>query len=156
VQHHLGLVTYFRPALAFSQLEAEATLLRSFPVLDSGQVVFARENANVLLFYLFHALPLVCLAFALRRVLAQRERWGGESNAVIAISLMTVVMNIGFLRSPLPARVPDAVVPAVVLLSWSGMDGDDTRAHASVAWPSQRAPSAVAFAVGSAADLSGT
>jgi len=157
VQYHLGLAAYFRPALAFSRLEAEATLLRTLPQLDTGQTLFAPQNAVVLLFYLFHALPVVCLAVALGRARARRERWDGESFAVIAIAVMAITMNLGFLRSPLPARVPDAVAPAVVLLSWlvawTGTAGARARgvrmAFAAAAF------GVVGVAVGSAADLSG-
>jgi hypothetical protein len=70
VQYHLGLAAYFRPALAFSRLEAEATLLRTLPRLDDGQTLFTPQNAVVLLFYPFHALPVVCLAVALSRARA--------------------------------------------------------------------------------------
>lgn len=157
VQYHLGFADYVRPALAFSQSEAEATLLRAFPRLDLAQALFARENAAVLLFYLFHALPMVCLVAALRRAFGRRERWNGESGAVIAIAVMTIAMNMGFLRGPLPARVPDAVVPAVVLLAWL------------LAWTGPAIPRArrarmalaaagfavVGMAVGSMADLGG-
>lgn len=157
VQYHLGLTAYFRPALAFSRSEAEATLLRTLPQLDAGQALLARENAGVLLFYLFHAVPVVCIAVAVRRAVARRQRWTGEAGAVIAVAVMALAMNLGFLRSPLLARVPDAVVPAVVLLSWllawTGTRGTRPRARrvglAAVTF------GVVAWAVGSAADVSG-
>jgi hypothetical protein len=118
VQHYLGLAEYFRTALYFSRSEAEATLLRGLPELDPGGSFVSRENSSVLLFYLFHALPLVAVATALRRVWTGRETWPRESGAVIAIALMATVANFGFLRMPLVARVPDAVAPASVLLAW--------------------------------------
>jgi hypothetical protein len=118
VQYEVGFADYLRPALAFSRAEADATLMRSLPVLDTTVPLLGRDNSGVLLFYLFHALPLVCAVLAGVRWRRGSERWEGESAAIIAIALMAVPMNLGFMRTPLLARVPDAIVPAFVLLAW--------------------------------------
>jgi hypothetical protein len=117
VATYVGFVRYITPALRFSRMEAEGTLLRELPRLDPASSPFAHDNAAVCLFYLFQALPLLCLPWALVRARG-RERWPGESAAVIGLSVMAIVVNLGFLRSPLLARVPDAVVPASLLLAW--------------------------------------
>jgi hypothetical protein len=75
-------------------------------------------NLEVWLFYLLYAMPVACLVFAWSRARHGRERWTGESAAVAAVSVMAIVMNLGFLRSPLAARLPDAVAPGVLLGSW--------------------------------------
>ncbi len=157
VQYHLGLANYLRPALVFSRDEAEATVLRTLPQLELGQPLFASQNAGVLLFYLFHALPVVCLAVAVQRARARRERWNGESGAVIAIAVMAIIMNMGFLRSPLLARVPDAVVPAVVLLSWllAWTETASARIRRVRMGLAAAMLGAVAAAVSSSADLGG-
>jgi hypothetical protein len=119
VQYQMGLVAYITPALEFSRAEAEGTVLRSLPWIDlSGGPVAAQINWEVWLFYLFYALPAVSLAIAWWRARRGLERWNGESAGVVAIALMAIVMNLGFIRTPLTARLPDAGAPAAMLGAW--------------------------------------
>jgi hypothetical protein len=119
VQYQIGLIDYFKPALEFSRAEAEGTVLRSLPRLDlSGGAVAAQVNWEVWLFYLFYAIPATSLWLAWRRVHEGREQWASESAGVAAIALMTIAMNMGFIRTPLAARLPDASVPAAILGAW--------------------------------------
>jgi hypothetical protein len=113
-----GLAEYFRSALAFSILEAESTALSRLPPLLLSGDIATRANAVSWLFYVFHALPVVCLVVALRRRRRGLDAWPGESNAVIALAVMAIPLNVGFLRETLPARVPDAFVPAGLLGAW--------------------------------------
>ena len=119
VQYEVGLIDYFKPALEFSRAEAEGTVLRRLPrlVLSRGAVA-EQVNLEVWLFYLFYAMPLASLWFAWRRARDGREQWTGESAGIAAIALMTIVMNMGFIRTPLAARLPDASVPAAILGAW--------------------------------------
>ena len=75
-------------------------------------------NAEAWLVYLFRALPVLCALAAFRRLRSRRERWAGESAAVIAISLLAVLVNAGFIRDALKVRLPDAIVPAALLGAW--------------------------------------
>jgi len=119
VQYQVGLIEYFKPALEFSRAEAEGTVLRSLPKLDfSGGAIAAQVNWEVWLFYLFYAMPLVSLWLAWRRARGGREQWAGESAGIAAIAVMTVAMNVGFIRTPLTARLPDATAPAAILGAW--------------------------------------
>ena len=119
VQYQVGLIDYFRPALEFSRNEAEGTVLRSLPRLDfSGTPVAAQVNWEAWLFYLFYAMPLVSLSLAWPRARGGREQWPGESAAIAAIAVMAVAMNVGFIRTPLSARLPDAGAPAAILGAW--------------------------------------
>jgi hypothetical protein len=119
VQYEVGLIDYFKPALEFSRAEAEGTVLRKLPrlVLSRGAVA-EQVNLEVWLFYLFYAMPLASLWLAWRRARDGRQQWSGESAGVAAIALMTIVMNMGFIRTPLAARLPDASVPAAILGAW--------------------------------------
>lgn len=128
VQYHVGLVDYFKPALEFSRAEAEGTLLRSLPWFDRSAGLAARESAEVWLFYLFYAVPLASLWQAWLRARDGRERTAGESAAVAAIALMAVAMNVGFIRTPLSARLPDAAAPAAILGAWLLGTAFDVRA----------------------------
>ena len=119
VQYHVGLLDYFGPALEFSRAEAEATVIRSFQMFDFGGGARATQiNLEVWLFYLFHAMPFVSLGIALSRARRGRDRWVGESAGVAAIAVMAIVMNFGFIRTPLVARLPDAGAPAAMLGAW--------------------------------------
>jgi len=119
VQYQVGLIEYLKPALEFSRAEAEGTVLRSLPKLDfSGGAVAAQVNWEAWLFYLFYAMPLVSLWLAWRRARGGREQWAGESAGIAAIAVLTVAMNVGFIRTPLAARLPDAAAPAAILGAW--------------------------------------
>ena len=119
VQYHVGLIEYFKPALEFSRAEAEGTVLRSLPWLDrSGSPVATQVNWEAWLFYLFHSMPVVALWLAWLRARGGRERWAGESAGIAAIAVTAIVMNLGFIRTPLSARLPDAGVPAALLGAW--------------------------------------
>ena len=119
VQYHVGFAAYLTPALEFSRAEAEGTVLRSLPWLDlSGNPVATQINLEVWLFYLFYAIPLVSLLLAWWRGRRGDERWVGESAGVAAMAVMAIVMNLGFIRTPLMARLPDAIVPAAMLGAW--------------------------------------
>jgi hypothetical protein len=119
VHYHVGLVEYLKPGLEFSRAEAEATVIRSLPWLDrSGGPVATQINWEVWLFYLFHAMPVIALGIAWWRARRGNERWVGESAGVAAIAVMAIVMNLGFIRTPLMARLPDAGAPAAMLGAW--------------------------------------
>ncbi len=119
VQYHVGLIAYLKPGLEFSRAEAEATVLRSLPWLDlSGSPVATQINWEVWLFYMFYAIPAISLVIAWSRAQRGHERWTGESAGVAAIAVMAVVMNLGFIRTPLMARLPDAGAPAAMLAAW--------------------------------------
>jgi hypothetical protein len=113
-----GLLEYFRSALDFSRIEAGSTMLSAWPAIDRSAGASPRDNGIVVLFYLFHLLPLVCLAVAVMRARLRLERWRGETAAVIGLAVIAIPVNIGFLRDSLPGRWPDAVVPAALLAAW--------------------------------------
>jgi hypothetical protein len=119
VQYNAGLVEYLKPALEFSRAEAEGTVLRALPWIDlSGGPVAAQVNWEIWLFYLFHAMPVLSLWLVWLRARGGCERWAGESAGVAAIAAMAIAMNIGFIRTPLSARLPDAGAPAAILGAW--------------------------------------
>jgi hypothetical protein len=116
VQYQAGFIDYFTPALEFSRAEAEGTMLRSLPWIDrTGGPVATQANWEGWLFYLFYAIPLGSLWLAWSRARSGRERWAGESAGIAAVAVMAIAMNVGFLRTPLAARLPDAGAPAAIL-----------------------------------------
>jgi hypothetical protein len=113
-----GLGPYFQSAVAFSRVEAHATVLRELPRLEWNAGLSTADNAFTVLYYVFHVLPVGCLGMAVWRRVRHQEAWPGETSAVMAISLMAIPLNLSFLRNLLSARVPDAFVPAGLLGAW--------------------------------------
>jgi hypothetical protein len=68
------------------------------------------------LLYLFHLLPVAVIA-----VCARDWRQGGRdwsTRFLLSVAVLAVAENVGLMRDLLKARVPDAIVPAVVLGAW--------------------------------------
>lgn len=76
------------------------------------------ENAYAWLFYVFHLLPVLCVAAAWRRARAFGTQQPWESRSVGALAVLAIVVNFGLLRGNLSVWLPDAVVPAAVLGAW--------------------------------------
>ena len=67
------------------------------------------------LFYLFHAMTVVAGVMAVFDVV--RRKWS-EVGVVLPLVCLAVLTNVGLLRDPLEARLPDAIVPVVLLGAW--------------------------------------
>ncbi len=94
-------------------------LARASPArLEAGPGLHGRDNAYVWLFYLFRLLPALCLVLLWRRHARGLERWPGETRALAALCVMAVLVDFGLLRGNLPVWLPDAIVPAALLLAW--------------------------------------
>ena len=105
VQRHEGLLNYASAAIEFSRREADRTQLHLTAIQGT------REGW---LFYGLHALALTAIACA------WFEHRRGSRDALLAVPLVVsaVLVNINFLRDPLEARLPDVIVPAVLLGAW--------------------------------------
>ena len=66
------------------------------------------------LLYLFHALPFAVLSVCL----VDRRRGDWRDVFGVSVSVVAIAENFGLMRDLLEARVPDAVVPAMVLVGW--------------------------------------
>jgi hypothetical protein len=106
VQTYEGLIGFLRASLEYSRREADRTSLH---LASLGWGHDAR------LFHLFYFLP-----FAVLACVGLDWLLGRRTDAVIAIPLaaLAIVVNVGFLRDPLPVRIADAVVPAALLGAW--------------------------------------
>jgi len=98
---------------AWREFLASVSPLRLAPALHS------RTNADAWLFWLYWALPLGCGIVAARRLFLEHDRWPGESAVVVALAVLAIVVNAGFLRDILRTRLPDAVVPVALLAAWA-------------------------------------
>jgi hypothetical protein len=106
----VGLGRVERPL--WREVLAYLSPLRLAPALHSLQ------NAQTWLFWLFWTLPVVALILAGWHGIRGRERWPGELAAIAGLSAMTLLVNSGFLRDPLSARLADAIVPPALVGAW--------------------------------------
>ncbi|NOT24872.1 MAG: hypothetical protein HOP16_02110 [Acidobacteria bacterium] len=112
-----GLLAYFEAGLDYSRGEAAATALTSLPGFQGGGMT--TMNANAWLFWLFWSLPVLAGVIVWRRARGHREQWVGELPTVVALVIMSVLVNGSFIRQALEVRIPDAVVPAVLLAAYA-------------------------------------
>jgi len=103
-----GLFAYLEAGLDYSRAEANATRLDAWPL--AGPAAW--------LFWLYWSVALAASLVSAGRLLKGRERWAGETAAVIALIVIAVLVNGSFLRESLDVRVSDAVVPAALLGAW--------------------------------------
>jgi hypothetical protein len=105
IEAHMGLWLYIRTGIEFSRAEA-ARQGHVWPGL------FGENRLQAALLYECYLIPLVALvvvSFDRRReVIAQ----------IVPIALVALMVNFGFIREPLGTRLPDAIVPLVVLGAW--------------------------------------
>lgn len=94
------------------EIVASLSPLRLAPALHSS------DNADAWLFWVFWGLPVVCGVAWVWRAVRGVERWPGELAVIAALCLTAAMVNAGFLRDTLRARLADAVVPAALLGAW--------------------------------------
>ena len=101
VQSSEGVVSFLRQAAAYSAREADRTQLRG----SLGWEHAAR------LYYLSYLLPIaVLMVVAIDRRL---RRPSSEVAIAVPLAALALVINVGFLREPLPIRIADIVVPTL-------------------------------------------
>jgi hypothetical protein len=74
------------------------------------------SNAEPWLFFLFHLLPVIAAL-----VLWVRWRAGAgpaERAMIVPLIVVAVLANVGLIRDTVSARLPDAVVPAALIIGW--------------------------------------
>ncbi len=110
VQVHGGLASYLRAGLDFSRREA-ARQWHIWPAVLGDPEPFVSA-----LVYEFHAIPFVALAvlLAFRRDVRVRA----FAAQVVPVAMVAMMANYNFIRDPLNTRLPDAIVPALVLGAW--------------------------------------
>lgn len=102
-----GLWNYF--ATALQQNSTEPGYVWPNPLVMS-------EAWESQLLYLFHAVPLVALAIGVMMWRRGRADW--SVRCVTCIAVVGIAENFGLIRHTLYVRMPDAIVPVVVLGSW--------------------------------------
>jgi len=121
VQLYGGIASYVSAGIDFSQREA-ARQWHVWPAVFGD----ADPLASALV-YEFYAIPLVALLVlvAFRR----DSRWWRFAAQVVPVAAVALMANYNFIRDPLVTRLPDAIVPAVVLVAWLLMRGLEARRY---------------------------
>ena len=105
IEIYMGIGLYMRTGIEFSRAEAA----RQGHVWPS---LFGENRMQVALLYEFYLIPLIALAVV---------AWGRQREAIaqiVPIAVVGLMVNYGFIREPLGTRLPDAIVPLVVLGAW--------------------------------------
>jgi hypothetical protein len=126
VQRSAGLREYLEAGIRFSRAEA-ARQWHVWPAVIGDEFPFF--SAFV---YELHVLPAVALGVCL--ILRRHERAREFVAVVVPVSVVAVLVNYNFIRDPLVTRLADAIVPAVVLLTWLVQRAWQARRARGLAW----------------------
>jgi hypothetical protein len=133
IQWNGGLGGYFRQASAWAERDRVRAPV-AWPGLfdnpdgvsdaarDGGAVTRAmatiRDNRVAWIYYIELALPLLALALLAMSPDGFRPTWPRARAKLVMVAALAIVLDAGFLRSPLEARLADPSVPIVIILAW--------------------------------------
>jgi hypothetical protein len=109
IEAYMGIGLYIRTGIEFSRAEAA----RQGHVWPS---LFGENRLQAALLYECYVVPLIALAVVLVR--QRPERQHEEIAQIVPMAVVALMVNFGFIREPLGTRLPDAIVPLVVLGTW--------------------------------------
>ncbi|HEY7185828.1 MAG TPA: hypothetical protein VH436_04730, partial [Vicinamibacterales bacterium] len=128
-----GLGVYFRQASAWAERDRDRAPVVWPGLFDNpdgvseaartgGPVTRAiasiRDNRVAWMYYIEIALPLLALAVLALSRDAFRPDWPRARAKLVVVAVLAAVLDAGFLRSPLEARLADPSVPLVIILAW--------------------------------------
>ncbi|MEW5984314.1 MAG: hypothetical protein AB1806_18330 [Acidobacteriota bacterium] len=133
IQLHGGVAHYFRQATTWAEQDRGRTpavwpglfdnpdgvsdaASRGGPV--ARPVAVLRDNWVAWMFYLEIVLPFVALAGVLVSRRGFRAPWPYAREKIAVVAALAFVLDVGFLRHPLAARLADPFVPHAVLVAW--------------------------------------
>ena len=117
VQFYQGIPSYLARNMEISRLEEERTHL-SWPVFD-GASLFSVDNLVPFVYYAFWLLlALGALVLAVRTTASTARATPVERGVGAGLLAMGIMVTFFFLRSNLPARFGDAIVPVALLGAW--------------------------------------
>jgi len=102
-----GLWNYF--VTAVDQNRTEAGYVWPSPLTEG-------EDWDIQLLYVFHLLPVAAMGVCAMDWKRGSDGW--RTPFMISVAFVAVAENFGLIRNDLGTRIPDAIVPAVVLGAW--------------------------------------
>ena len=132
IQRNGGVDLYFRQASAWAERDRDRAPVLWPGLFDNpdgvsaaaeaggagGVVAVVRDNWVAWTYYAEIALPLVALFVLLASRDAFRPHWPRARAKIGMVVVLALVLDAGFLRSPLEARLADPSVPLAVLFAW--------------------------------------
>ncbi|HKE82593.1 MAG TPA: hypothetical protein VKB50_02520 [Vicinamibacterales bacterium] len=133
IERNGGMLFYFRQASAWAERDRDRAPvvwpgLRDNPdgasdAARSGSLVTrtiaeVRDNRIAFLYYFEIVLPIFALGVVWMSRDGFRPGWPQARAKLTMLAVLTIVLEAGFLRSPLEARLADPSVPLVILMSW--------------------------------------
>jgi hypothetical protein len=133
IQINGGVVTYFRTAAAWAERDRDRAPVvwpglfdnpdGVSPAAHEGRairrvVAVVQDNATAWLFYAELLLPLLAGFLWMLSPHAFRPRWPNARTKLAAVIALAALLDAGFLRSPLAARLADPSVPHAILIAW--------------------------------------
>jgi hypothetical protein len=130
-----GAISYFKSAAAWADRDRERAPVvwpglldnpdgvsepaKTGALLTRGRAI-AHDNRVAWLFYTMVALPFVSLIALAMSKNAFRPDWPRAAAKILLVAGLGVVLDVGFFRSPLEARLADPSVPHAILVAWLG------------------------------------
>ena len=133
IQLNGGVMSYFDQALAWAERDRDRAPVvwpglfdnpdgvsdeATSPNVVTRSVAVVRDNITAWTFYGEIALPLVALLLLTLSPVAFRPNWPQARAKIGMVAVLALVLDAGFLRSPLAARLADPSVPLAILLAW--------------------------------------
>ena len=133
IQLNGGVTSYFDQALAWAERDRDRAPVvwpglfdnpdgvsdeATSPNVVTRSVASVRDNITAWTFYGEIALPFVALALLTLSPAAFRPDWPQARAKIGMVAVLALVLDAGFLRSPLAARLADPSVPLAILLAW--------------------------------------
>ena len=129
IQINGGLASYFRQASAWAERDrARETVVwpglfdNPEGVSDAAKagsaVAVVRDNREAWIYYTELFLPFFALFVIAVSKDGFRPEWPHAREKLAMVAVLAAVLDAGFLRSPLEARLADPSVPLVILLGW--------------------------------------
>ena len=133
IQASGGVAVYIEQASAWADEERARTPVQWPGVFDNPNgvraeatsslpwrraVAVVRDNGVAWIYYLEIALPLFALLVLATSRDGYRPRWPHAVPKIAVVALLGLVLDAGFLRSPLQARLADPSVPHAILIAW--------------------------------------
>ena len=118
IQYYQGIPSYLARNLEISRLEEARTHL-SWPVFDGGAPLLSSDNLVPFLYYAYWLLLAIGALMLVWRATARTARATPVERGIgCGLLAISVLVTYFFLRSNLPARFGDAIVPVALLGAW--------------------------------------
>lgn len=133
IEGHGGLGLYFRQASAWAERDRDRAPVVWPGLFDNPDgvsdaartggaitrtIATIRDNRVAWIYYIEIALPLLALTLLAVSRDGFRPMWPRARAKLVMVAALAIVLDAGFLRSPLEARLADPSVPIVILIAW--------------------------------------